>query len=48
MFQVIVALWILGEVGELCELLRLMYIGNGSLSSENSVLVILGAPTLVY
>ncbi|XP_039836293.1 reticulon-like protein B2 isoform X2 [Panicum virgatum] len=38
---VIVALWILSEVGELCDLLRLMYIGNGSLSSENSVLVIL-------
>jgi hypothetical protein len=43
MFQVIIALWILSEVGELCELLRLMYIGNGSLSSENSALVILSS-----
>jgi hypothetical protein len=30
MFQVIAALWILAEIGELSDLLRLMYIGNGS------------------
>jgi hypothetical protein len=29
MFQVIVALWILSEIGELCDLLRFMYIGMG-------------------
>lgn len=40
-FQVIVALWILSEIGSLCDFLTLFYVGNDSFSSLNSLDLIL-------